>query len=779
MPLLAATPNQPRRSAFGSSLDVGVERYLVLPGSCHVLALRPGDLFEMTPLLGAVSPRLMVFRSDGSGGLEVWGLESGADTKELEELLSYPGEDSQRVLAGLAVRGLDPGSCAAASLVFEESGDRFAEVAPEPLTLVVWLPKARMLPWDQDPPAPLLLHLRRSSPGGKPEARLPEPLADMRLDLTVSVASAIVYEVCAGEFIQIIDVSGRQCSDFLAFRRAALDCGMMRGMDSTTTRTLNGTSYPMPGLAPRYFDADRTPMVEVVKDMVGRHDTFNLACTSRYYEDQGYFGHANCTDNFNRSLSPFGISEYRGWPAINFFYNTRIDANHHIWLDDPWSRPGDFVMLRAATDLLCASSSCPSDIDPANGWELSEIQVRVYSPRALFKRSIGYRMTADTPLLTTEETGFHPRTSQLTRRFTAYRGHWLPSGFADGGAISEYLACREAAAVMDLSALRKLEILGPDAELFLQGIFPRDIRKLDILQVLYSPICYEHGGMIDDGTLFRLGRDNFRWIGGDDAGILWIKEKAEVSGLRVHVRESTRQLHNLAVQGPNSREILRTLVWTAPGQPTCEELKPFRFTIGRIGGYEGLPIVLSRTGYTGELGYEVFCHPSDAPSVWDAVLGAGEGHGLRPLGLEALDLLRIEAGLIASGNEFDSTTDPFEAGIGFAVAKNKTDDYIGKDALLRRSAHPQRKLCGLVIDSQESAGHGDPVFMGLAQVGVVTSACRSPILGLHIALARLDVHAAESGTSVEIGRLDGVRKRLTASVTTIPFYDPSKSRLRS
>ena len=159
-------------------------------------------------------------------------------------------------------------------------------------------------------------------------------------------------------------------------------------------------------------------------------------------------------------------------------------------------------------------------------------------------------------------------------------------------------------------------------------------------------------------------------------------------GLRVNVKDSTDQLHNLAVQGPNSRDIMRELVWTPPTQPPLDELKWFRFLIGRIGGYDGIPIVVSRTGYTGELGYEVLCHPADGPAVWDAIWEAGQPHGLKPLGLEALDMLRIESGLIFAGYEFDDQVDPFEAGIGFTVALDHDEDFIGRAALEERKRAP-------------------------------------------------------------------------------------------
>ena len=245
------------------------------------------------------------------------------------------------------------------------------------------------------------------------------------------------------------------------------------------------------------------------------------------------------------------------------------------------------------------------------------------------------------------------------------------------------------------------------------------------------------------------------------------------------MKPSTDQLHNLAVQGPNSREILRRFVLTPDAQPTIDELGWFRFLIGRIDEAKGTPIVVSRTGYSGELGYEIFCHPSDGAAVWEAVWEAGRDLGLTPLGLDALDMLRIEAGLVAVGNEYDDQVDPFEAGIGFTVDLRGDDDFVGRSALEERRAHPHRTLVGLEVDGNEAADHADPVYIGREQVGVVTSGVRSPVLKKNIALARVAVQHADLGAALEVGKLDGLQKRIAAEVVRFPFYDPEKTRPRS
>ncbi len=583
----------------------------------------------------------------------------------------------------------------------------------------------------------------------------------------------------AGEFIQVIDVEGKQCSDFLAFHRRKLDDGLERGLDATVTRTLMGNAYPTPGLHGKFYDADMEPLVEVVRDTVGRHDTFGLACNAKYYEDLGYPGHVNCTDNFNGALVVYEVAKRKGWPALNLFFNTAFTADNVLVSDEPWSRPGDYVLFRAMTDLVCASSACPDDVDPANAWDPTDVHLRVYPAEHRFSTAIARRVTPESRPVLTKKTGFHPRVESLTKNLVEYNGYWLPSHFNNEGAIAEYWACREHVAIMDLSPLRKFEVLGPDAETLLQATITRDARRLSVGQVTYTAMCNEAGGMIDDGTVFRLGQDNFRFVGGADYDGVWLREQADRLGLKVWVKPSTDQLHNVAVQGPASRELLRAVVWTPPTQPALEELGWFRFLVGRVHAPDGIPIVVSRTGYTGELGYEVWCHPDDAEGVWDAIGSAGEAHELRPFGLDALDIVRIEAGLVVSGSEFDQQVDPFEAGIGFTVDLRGDEDFVGRGALEERKAHPQRALVGLELEGNEVAGHGDPVFTGRQEVGVVTSGTRSPLLKKTIALARVAVGFSEPGTALEVGKLDGLQKRIPATVVRLPFYDPDKTRPRS
>jgi len=767
--------------------EPGLETYWVRPGGVTALRLAGGDRIDVVDRQGRQPAELTVL-----GGEHVLGIAQDAPATAVRALARTSnierggaGDGARGVLAALTAHGVDPSAATATRLFGEWSpaGARESFTAVDDAVVLVAAPAAPM-PVDADaanPPSDLVLEVRRAAQRPALELRLPEPLAEPLLDLRIDAATACSYEVREGQYIQVIDVEGRQCSDFLAFGSRQLHDGVERGLDSTTTRYLMGNAFPQPGLFGKFYDQDAQPLVEIVRDTVGRHDTFGLACNAKYYEDMGYPGHVNCTDNFNAQLAGYGVAARKGWPALNLFYNTTFDDSNLLVFDEPWSRPGDYVLMRASTDLVCASSACPDDIDPANAWVPTDVHVRVYDARRTFSMAIAHRVTPESEAKLTRETAFHERTSALTRQLVEYRGYWLPSSFDGFGAQEEYWACRERAAVMDLSPLRKLEVLGPDAEALLQATLTRNIRKLSHGQVVYSAMCNETGGMIDDCTVFRLGDTNFRFVGGDEYDGVWLREQAGRLGLdRVWVKDSTDQLHNIAVQGPASRDLLASIIWTPTTQPRFTDLTWFRFAIGRIGDHNGIPLLISRTGYSGELGYELWVHPRDASALWDAVWEAGQPHGLRPLGLEALDVLRIEAGLVFAGYDFSDQTDPFEAGIGFTVPlKTKEDDFVGREALLERKAHPQRTLVGLELAGNEPAQHGDCVHVGRSQVGVITSATRSPVLRTNIALCRIAVQHAEIGTAVEVGKLDGHSKRIPARVVRFPFYDPDKIRPRS
>ena len=765
-----------------ANFEPGVERYRVTGGAVTAVLMGAGDRLEIIDPEGCQPVEVAAFDRDGKSDPGLLGHSSGAPATGIAAILASNQHDARRVADALALRGIDLGATTAIHCFSQDSApaETIWMTASADVVCVIGVPGGDMSPEEQNTPTDVIAFIHRTAPPAPGLEILPTPLADQNQDLRIRAATARAYEVKAGEFIQVIDVEGRECSDFQCFDAARLEDGVEAALDATTTRSLMGASYPMPGLYAKYFTHDFKPMVEIIHDTVGRHDTFNTACNAKYYEEIGYPGHINCSDNFNSVLDPYGIAPRRGWEAINFFYNTNLDDSNQLFFEEPWSRPGDYVLLEALTDLICVSSACPCDVDAANGWQPTDIHVRVYPATSTFKKATAFRMTTDADPELTKETGFHPRTSALTRNFTEYNGYWLANSYTNHGPIDEYWATREKAGIIDLSPLRKYEVTGPDAELLLQTCMTRNIRKLAVYQIVYTAMCYDTGGMIDDGTLFRLGPDNFRWIGGSDASGLWLRRQAKELGLHAWVRDSTDQLHNVQVQGPLSREILSEVIWTRPDQASVEELGWFRLSIARIGHSDGIPIIVSRTGYTGELGFEVFCHPSKAPEVWDAIWEAGEPKGLTPLGLEALDMLRVEAGLVFAGAEFCDQTNPFEAGIGFTVPlKTKEDDFIGRDALVRAKEHPQRVLVGLDLVGDDLVGTGDPVMIDRQQVGTITSGVRSPILRKNIALCRISIEHSEIGTEVEVGKMDGHQKRLPATVVRFPHYDPDKERVRS
>ena len=515
---MTLTPERPRLVLPGLlPADPALERYRIHPGAVTAVELEPGDVLTVVDVEGRQRGELTVL---AGGGEDYGALGVTADT--VATVLR------STVLGPLVGRGLDPRQARAVALFGEWSppGARAEFAAQRALTAVVAAPGGPMPVGADNPPSDLALEIRRVSPR-RPERRpLPPPLADPLLDLRVDTATARSYEVEVGQYIQVIDVEGRQCSDFLAFCARQLAEGTERGLDATTTRNLMGNAYPQPGLFGKFYDQDMRPLVEVVRDTVGRHDTFALACNAKYYEDMGYPGHVNCTDNFNGQLASYGIAARRGWPALNLFYNTSFNEANQLLFDEPWSRPGDYVLLRAMTDLVCASSACPDDIDPANAWNPTDIHVRVYPAERRFSMAIAHRVTPDSEPRLTRDTAFQPRWSALTRQVTEYRGYWLPTSFDGHGAIEEYWACREGAVVMDLSPLRKFEVVGPDAEALLQAAVTRNIRKLATGQVVYTAVCNETGGMLDDATVFRLGPDKFRFVGGDEYDGTWLRQLA-------------------------------------------------------------------------------------------------------------------------------------------------------------------------------------------------------------------------------------------------------------
>ena len=476
-----ALANRPRLIEPGlPKFEPGVERYRVAGGGALVLGLGAGDRLTLIDVEGSQRAELAAFSPDGREDMAALGLLAAGKAVGINRLLAGIDESARTVVSALRARGM-PGQIARAADLFQHDsrpGETSSLTAGRDCILVIHAAGGPMDVTGELPPTDLIAVINRANPLAQDAPPLPEPLAEPKFELHIDKATGRAYEVKAGEYIQILDVAGRQCSDFLAFDARQLQGGRERSFDMTATRSLTGYIYPGPGLYSKFFDQDFQPLLELVRDTVGRHDSFGLACNSKFYEDQGYPGHANCSDNFSNALASFGVQPRKGWPCLNLFYNTGIGAQNAIFLDDPWSRPGDYVLFRAMTDLVCSSTACPDDIDATNAWNPTDIHVRVYPARNNFSRAIAYRMTPDSEAKLTRETPFHPRTSALTRNFSEYRGYWLPSKFNNHGAIDEYHAAREGVVVTDLSPLRKFEVLGPDAETLMQLTCTRNMRRL-------------------------------------------------------------------------------------------------------------------------------------------------------------------------------------------------------------------------------------------------------------------------------------------------------------
>jgi len=727
------------------------------------VALSAGDLLSLSGTADAVL--VAVFGEQGRPGQALLKLEDGPP---LPQALF----DRSEMVGWAESRGLNPGEHPATSVPLSQTVILKAKAA---CTTWVVLPSSIEAVIAGAMAGKATVAVSRANG----MSRLPDPLGEVREEFTVPRGTAFSYALAKGEIVQIIDLEGQQCSDFMAFCARSLDQGQERLIDSTATRSLVRHTYPRPGLMDKFYDRNMRPMLQVVQDTCGRHDTFGLACTARGYEERGYPAHLNCSDNISDAMATFGVARRPAWPAINFFWNTWVDPQtQRLLTEESHSRPGDYVAMRALTDLVCVSTACPDDIDPINGWNPTDVHVRIYKPQAPIRRAIAYRAKEDATMTISRESAFHPRISALTEDLTPARDIWAATSYPATGSLGEYWACREAVTLQDMSSLRKYDISGPDAELLLQQMVTRDVSRLALWRGTYALMCDETGAVVDDGTLFRLGPQLFRWCCGTEESARRLETFARANGLQVRLTDMNAALVNVALQGPRSREVLSDLIFTQPHVPSLAQMKWFGVTIARLHDREGVPLMLSRTGYTGELGYELFCAPEDALAVWDALMAAGEAYGIAPMGNAALDMIRIEAGLAASGAEFSPGHDAFEAGLGFAVDLKKSD-FVGKAALTRNARDPRRVLRGLVSPGNDVPLHGASIFAGERHVGQVTSATRSPALECGIAMARLAVEHADLDTELEVGMMDGHMKRLPARVVSIPFIDPKRERARA
>jgi aminomethyltransferase len=394
-------------------------------------------------------------------------------------------------------------------------------------------------------------------------------------------------------------------------------------------------------------------------------------------------------------------------------------------------------------------------------------------------------------------TAFFPRTSELNVKMAwgEWAGYYAAAVYADFHDI-EYNAIREAVAAIDASPLYKYEIHGRDAGALLDRVFTRDIAKLALHQVYYTPWCDEFGKVIDDGTVTRFSENSYRVTSADPAYRLF---KMNGAGLEFDIDDVSETLAALALQGPKSRDVLQVV--------TGEDWSDVKYFFEGPTKIAGVDVDVTRTGYTGDLGYELWIPADQAVAVWDAIFEAGRAYGIRPAGIRALDVARVEAGLILIEVEYSSSrhavTDeqrysPYEIGLGRLVNLNKSE-FIGQRALRAEHAGggPQRRLVGIEIDwaghngiEAAFAEHGlspevspmvvrdaIPLFKNGRQVGRATSTAWAPTLKKMIALASVDKQFEAAGTDLQMEwTVEGERSEVDAHVVPTPFLDLPRKR---
>jgi aminomethyltransferase len=383
-----------------------------------------------------------------------------------------------------------------------------------------------------------------------------------------------------------------------------------------------------------------------------------------------------------------------------------------------------------------------------------------------------------TPVSTSElhRTAFDQVQRDLTDSWTDWEGWAWAADFGDP--IAEHRATREASNLWDESPLRKWDMRGGDALALADVLFTNDMAALEVGQVRYGAICDEQGKMIMDGTIFKLAEDHCFSITSYDSDLEWFRKVAVDRGLDVDVQDVTDAMPHLQVQGPLSREILGSIT---EGMDLAG-LRYFRFE-GTPGGSRptvgGVPCLVSRTGYSGELGYELYCEPDRASELWNAVLEVGRPKGMRPIGLSAIETLRIESGLLFPDVDyFQRETDPFEVRLDGVVKVDKPGDFIGKEALREiAAAGTPRLLVTLRLEGDEVPEYGAQVTQDGNEAGIVRSPCQSPSFGMEvIAMAIVDRGIATEGSRVDVALGSGT---VPATVAPLPLYDTAKRRPRS
>ena len=388
-------------------------------------------------------------------------------------------------------------------------------------------------------------------------------------------------------------------------------------------------------------------------------------------------------------------------------------------------------------------------------------------------------------------TAVHERTFPLCEslNYREWSGYYAVSAY-EAHHEHEYNAIRNAAALIDITPLFKYRVSGPDASRLVDRIITRDVRKIPVGAVVYTPWCDEHGKTIDDGTVSRLAENVYRWTAADPS-LRWFHQNA--LGLDVKIEDISEQIAALALQGPTSGRLLRNVA-----EADIENLKYFRVTSGRIAG---VPVDISRTGYTGDLGYEIWMPWKDAVRVWDELMKKGKAFDVHAAGMLALDVSRIEAGLLLIDVDFHGSKkaligaqrySPFEMGLARLVALEK-GRFVGQAALRREAKDgPLREIVGLELSwnaveaiyeklnlapqiPAAASRVAVPVYRDGVQVGKATSTTWSPTLKKMIAIATVGRGANALGTKLEMEvTVEAVRHRVPATVVKTPFFNPPR-----
>ncbi|MBO5365543.1 MAG: glycine cleavage system aminomethyltransferase GcvT [Peptococcaceae bacterium] len=349
----------------------------------------------------------------------------------------------------------------------------------------------------------------------------------------------------------------------------------------------------------------------------------------------------------------------------------------------------------------------------------------------------------------------------LGGKIVPFGGYLLPVQY-ETGVIKEHMAVRTEAGLFDVSHMGELMLTGPDALKNVQKVTTNDMSGMYDGQVRYSPMCNEQGGVVDDILVYKVHDEAYLLVvnaSNKDKDAAWIA--GHVSG-DVKFEDISESVAQVALQGPNAVPILAALA-------ADEQIPKKYYSFVKEADVKGIKCLISRTGYTGELGYELYCAAADGPKLWDLLLETGKEYGLIPCGLGARDTLRLEAAMPLYGHEMDDTVSPLETDLGDFVKLDK-DDFIGKEALAA-AGEPKRARIGLKVTGRGIVREHCPVFKGDMQIGMTTSGTHCPFIGMPVAMALVDSAYSEIGTEVEV-EVRG--RKVTAEVVPLPFYKRPK-----